>query len=50
MVTVEQIKEFRKQTGYKLSDCKEALEKCNGNTEEAKKYILQKWSKKIKNF
>lgn len=50
MITIEQIKAFRQETGYKLSDCKKALEKCNGNTEEAKKYIIEKWSKKIQNF
>jgi translation elongation factor EF-Ts len=49
-ITIEDIKTFRQETRYKLSDCKEALEKCNGDKEKAKKYILDKWSKKIEQF
>ncbi len=42
MVTVEQIKELRGQTGAGVSAVREALEHSNGNTEEAIKYLREK--------
>ena len=49
-VTVEQIKAFRAKTGYKISDCKEALIACNGDEGKAKEYIMNKWKNKIDNW
>ena len=49
-ISVELIKEFRNETGFKLGDCKEALEKTNGNKEAAKAYILEKRSNKTENW
>ena len=49
-ITVDQIKHFRELTGYKINDCKEALTACDGNEEQAKKYILNKWKNKVENW
>lgn len=44
MITIEQIKKLRQETGISISECKKALEKTNGDIEKAKE-ILKKSGK-----
>lgn len=46
MITIDQIKELREETGVSPSECKKALEETKGNFEEAKK-LLRKWGKDL---
>jgi len=46
MVSIDQVKELRQQTGVSISECKKALEESNGNNEKAKE-VLRKWGKQL---
>lgn len=48
MISIDQVKELRQQTGVSISECKIALEKANGDNKKAKE-ILRKWGKKLAN-
>lgn len=39
MITIEQIKQLREETGLSISECKKALEKANGNVQIAKEEL-----------
>jgi elongation factor Ts len=44
VITIEQIKKLRKETGISIIECKKALEEAQGDIERAKE-ILNKWGK-----
>ena len=44
MITINQIKQLREESGIPVSECKKALEKAKGDIEMAKE-ILRKWGK-----
>ena len=46
MVTIEQIKQLREETGVSVSEVKKALEASNGDNEKAKE-LLRMWGKKV---
>lgn len=46
MVSIDQIKQLREETGVSLSEVKKALEQANGNKEKAKE-LLRMWGKKV---
>ena len=46
MVSIEEIRELREQTGISISECKKALEESNGDFEKAKE-LLRKWGKEL---
>jgi elongation factor Ts len=46
MVTIDQIKQLREETGVSFSEVKKALEEANGNAEKAKE-LLRMWGKKV---
>ncbi len=46
MITINQIKQLRQETGISISECKKALEKANGDAEKAK-IILREWGEKL---
>ena len=46
MITIESIKELRKQTGISVSECKKALEQAGGDMEKAKE-LLREWGKGV---
>lgn len=46
MISIDQVKELRQQTGVSISECKTALEEAGGNNNKAKE-ILRKWGKKL---
>lgn len=46
MITLEQIKELRDQTGVSISKCKQALEETNGDIEKSKE-LLRKWGQDV---
>ncbi len=46
MVSIDQIKQLREETGVSLSEIKKALEKADGNSEKAKE-ILRMWGKTL---
>lgn len=46
MVTIEQIKQIREETGVSVAECKKALEEAKGDIEKAKE-ILRKWGKTL---
>ena len=48
-ITVKEISELRKETGFSIKGCKEALEESNGNHEEAIKILRLKGLKKLDN-
>lgn len=48
MVSIDQIRELREQTGVSVSECKKALEETNGDIEKAKE-VLRKWGKELAN-
>ncbi len=48
MITIDQIKKIREETGVSVSECKKALEEANGDFEKAKE-MLRKWGKKLAN-
>lgn len=39
MISIEQIKQLRGETGVSISECKRALEEANGDSEKAKKVL-----------
>ena len=46
MVTIEQIKQLREETGVSLSEIKKALEEAKGDSEKAKE-ILRTWGRTL---
>lgn len=46
MISIEQVKELRQQTGVSISECKNALEEANGDATKAKE-ILRKLGKQL---
>ncbi len=48
MVSIEQIKQLRQETGISVTECKKALEKAKGSIEKAK-VILREWGKELSN-
>ncbi|MCH8741959.1 elongation factor Ts [Patescibacteria group bacterium] len=46
MISIDQIKQLRKETGISLAECKKALEESKGNIILAKE-ILRKWGKGV---
>ena len=46
MVTIDQIKKLREETGVSLVECKKALQESEGDIEKAKE-ILRTWGKKV---
>lgn len=46
MVSIDQVKELRHQTGVSISECKKALEESGGDNEKAKE-VLRKWGKQL---
>jgi len=46
MVSVDQIKELRQETGVSITECKKALEQAGGNFEQAKNK-LREWGKDL---
>ncbi len=46
MVSLDQIKQLREETGVSISECKKALEQAGGNFEKAKE-LLRKWGKEV---
>lgn len=44
MVTINQIKQLRKEAGVSISECKRALEEAKGDIEKARE-ILKKWGR-----
>lgn len=46
MVTIEQIKQLREETGVSVSEVKKALEQAKGDTEKAKE-VLRTWGKTL---
>jgi len=46
MISIEQIKQLRGETGVSVIDCKKALEKSGGDFNKAKE-ILREWGKEV---
>jgi len=46
MVSIDQVKDLRQETGVSISECKTALEEAQGDPEKAKE-ILRKWGKQL---
>jgi len=46
MVSIDQVKELRQETGVSISECKKALEESAGDSEKAKE-VLRKWGKQL---
>lgn len=46
MVTIDEIKELRHQTGVSITECKKALQEARGDFDKAKE-ILRKWGKEL---
>lgn len=46
MISIDQIKNLRQETGVSVSECKKALEQAKGDSEKAKE-ILRKWGKEL---
>jgi len=46
MISFEQIKEFRKKTGFSIMGCKKALEEADGDEEKAMKILAKKGTEK----
>lgn len=46
MITIDQIKQLREETGLSISECKKALEQAGGNLKEAKE-TLKEWGRKF---
>lgn len=46
MVSIDQIKQLRQETGVSVTECKKALQEAKGDFEEAKK-ILREWGKEL---
>lgn len=46
MVTIDQVKQLRQETGVSVIECKKALEEAQGDSDKAKE-ILKKWGKTL---
>lgn len=46
MVSIDQIRQLREQTGISISECKKALEAAGGSMEQAKT-LLKEWGKEV---
>jgi elongation factor Ts len=46
MVSIDQVKQLRQETGVSITECKKALEKAQGDFEKAKE-ILRKWGREL---
>jgi len=46
MVSVDQLKQLREETGVSITECQKALKEANGDIEKAKE-ILRKWGKNL---
>lgn len=46
MISIEQVKQLRQETGVSVTDCKKALSEANGDPEKAKE-TLRKWGKEL---
>ena len=46
MVSIDQVKQLRKETNVSVIDCKKALEEAEGDMEKARE-ILRKWGKEV---
>lgn len=46
MISIDQVKNLRQETGVSVSECKKALEQAEGNNEKAKE-VLRKWGKEL---
>jgi elongation factor Ts len=46
MITIDQIKQLREETGLSISECKKALEQAGGNFSKAKE-VLKDWGRKF---
>lgn len=46
MISINQIKKLREETGVSIGECKKALEMASGDPEKAKD-VLKKWGKEI---
>lgn len=46
MVSIDQIKELRYETGVSVSECKKALEQSGGDSQKAKK-VLREWGREL---
>ncbi len=46
MVSIDQVKQLRGETGVSVSDCKKALEEAKGDIKEARE-LLRKWGKEV---
>ncbi|MCD6550175.1 translation elongation factor Ts [bacterium] len=46
MVSIDQVKQLRKETNVSVIDCKKALEEAGGDMEKARE-ILRKWGKEV---
>lgn len=46
MISIDQIKQLREETGISLAECKKALQESKGDVEKAKE-ILKTWGKKV---
>lgn len=46
MVTIDEIKELRHQTGVSITECKKALQEAKGDFDKAKE-VLRKWGKEL---
>ncbi len=46
MITIDQIKQLRAETGVSVSECKKALEKAKGDIKKAKE-ILREWGQEL---
>ena len=48
MVSIDQVKKLREQTGISIMECKKALEEANGDIEKAKKILREKGKETVK--
>ena len=46
MMSIDQVKELREQTGISISECKKALEEAGGDITKAKA-VLRQWGKEV---
>jgi len=46
MITIDQIKKLRQETGVSITECKKALEESNGDFEKAKE-VLRRWGREL---
>lgn len=50
MVSIEQIRQLRQQTGISITDCKKALEQAGGDIKRAKEILREKGKEIIKDY